>query len=145
MTHISYCCNCPRVLILQWNRNAENLFAESQFENFNGDTIMTIKMDPKSLVVGAAVAVVVLASMGVARRDPDSAGDTDKTDALIGRFNAVELFKNLSRPQTDRFEVELTEAYTVILDTATGQAWRYSLSTSRETQICPAKIKPAGD
>lgn len=106
---------------------------------------MTIKMDARSLVVGAAVAVVVLTSMGVARRDRSTAGDTDKTDALIGRLNAVELFNKLSRPQTDRFEVELTEVYTVILDTATGQAWRYNLSTSRETQICPAKIKPAGD
>jgi hypothetical protein len=132
-------------LILQWNKNAENLFAESQFENFKGETIMTIKMDARSLVVGAAVAVVVLTSMGVARRDRSTAGDTDKTDALIGRLNAVELFNKLSRPQTDRFEVELTEVYTVILDTATGQAWRYNLSTSRETQICPAKIKPAGD
>ena len=106
---------------------------------------MTIKMDPKSLVVGAAVAVIVLMSMGVARRDRDTAGDVEKTDSLIGRLNAVELFKKLTRPQTDRFEVESTEVYTVILDTATGQAWRYSLNTGRETQICPAKLEPAGD
>lgn len=106
---------------------------------------MTVKIDPKSLVVGATIAVVVLMSMGVARRDRDSAGDADKTDSLIGRLNAVELFNKLSRPQTDRFEVELTEVYTVILDTASGQAWRYHLSTGRETQICPAKIEPAGD
>ena len=106
---------------------------------------MTIKMDPKSLVVGAAVAVVVLMSMGVARRDRSSAGDADKTESLIGRLSAVELFKKLSRPQTDRFEVELVKDYAIILDTATGQAWRHSLSTGRENQICPAKIQPASD
>ena len=132
-------------MILQWNNNAENLFAKRQFENFNGDTIMTIKMDPRSLVVGAAVAAVVLMSMGVARRDRDSAGDADKTESLIGRLSAVELFQKLSKPQTDRFEVEITDRYAVILDTATGQAWRYSVSSGHETQICPAKLKPAGD
>ncbi len=106
---------------------------------------MTIKVDPKSLVVGAAVAFVVLMSMGVARRDRDTAGDTEKTDSLIGRLNAVELFQKLSKPQIDRFEVEISDNYAVILDTATGQTWRYHLSNGRETQLCPAKIQPAGD
>ena len=81
---------------------------------------MTIKIDPRSLVVGAAVAVVVLMSMGVGGSDQDA-------------------------PQSERFQVESSEVYTVILDTATGQAWRYHLSTSRETELCPAKLKPAGD
>ena len=106
---------------------------------------MTIKMDPKSLVVGAAVAVAVLMSMGVARRDQNSERDADKTDSLLGRLSAVELFQKLTKPQTDRFEVESNEVYTVILDTATGQAWRYHLATDRETLLCRAKLKPAED
>ncbi len=106
---------------------------------------MTIKMDPKSLVVGAVVAAVVLMSMGIARRDQDPPRDADKTDSLLGRLSAVELYQKLSKPQTDRFEVESNEVYTVILDTATGQAWRYHLATDRETYLCPAKLKLASD
>ena len=108
---------------------------------------MTIKTDPKSLVVGAAVAVVVLMSMGIARRDQDSTGDAGKTNSLKGKLSAVEqrLFQKLTTPQPGRFQVKTTEIYAVILDTATGQAWKYSLSTSREHDLCPAKLQPTGD
>jgi len=108
---------------------------------------MTIKTDPKSLVVGAAVAVVVLMSMGIARRDQDSTGDADKTNSLKGKLSAVEqrLFQKLTTPQPGRFQVKTTEHYAIMLDTATGQAWKYSLATSREVDLCPAKIKPAAD
>lgn len=81
---------------------------------------MTIKIDPKSLVVAAAVAVVVLIAMGFTGEDQ-------------------------GRLESERFDVELTEIYAVILDTATGQAWKYSLSTAREDQLCPAKVKQAAD
>ena len=103
---------------------------------------MTIKMDPKSFVVGAAVAVVVLLSMAVARKDQNIATDKGKADSLKGKLSAVEkrLFQKLTMPQPGRFQVESTEVYTVILDTATGQAWRYHLSTARETELCPAKL-----
>jgi len=108
---------------------------------------MTIKMDPKSLVVGAAIAVFMLVSMAIARKDQNIATDKDKADSLKGKLSAVEkrLFQKLTMPQPGRFQAESTEVYTVILDTATGQAWRYHLSTGRETKLCPAKLEPAGD
>jgi len=108
---------------------------------------MTIKMDPKSFVVGAAVAVFMLVSMGIARKDQNIATGKDKADSLKGKLSAVEkrLFQKLTMPQPGRFQAESTEVYTVILDTATGQAWRYHLSTGRETELCPTKLEPAGD
>jgi hypothetical protein len=121
--------------------------AKRKFENFNGDVIMTIKTDPKSIVVGAAVAIVVLLSMATARSDQNIAADTDKTDSLKAKLSAVEqrLFQKLTTPQPGRFQVETVDHYAIILDTATGQAWKYSLSTNREIDFCPAKIKPAAD
>ena len=108
---------------------------------------MTIKTDSKSLVVGAAVAIVVLLSMATARSDQDSATDADKTDSLKAKLSAVEqrLFQKLTTPQSGRFQVKTTDHYAIMLDTATGQAWKYTLSTNREIDLCPPKIKPAAD
>ena len=108
---------------------------------------MTIKMDAKSLVVGAAVAIVVLLSMATARSDQNSAADADTADSLRAKLSAVEqrLFQKLTTPQPGRFQVKTTEHYAIMLDTATGQAWKYSISTNREIDFCPAKIKPAAD
>ena len=58
---------------------------------------MTIRIDPKSLVVGAVAAVIVLMAMGFAGTDQDP-------------------------PESERFEVEVNANYAVILDTATGQS-----------------------
>ncbi|MHC4120068.1 MAG: hypothetical protein ACYSWO_21450 [Planctomycetota bacterium] len=104
---------------------------------------MTIKIDPKSLVVGAAVAAVVLMAMGFAARDRDRPTDA----AGRGRLTAdeVRLLHELTTPEPERFQVESNEVYAVILDTATGQAWRYHLGTRREDQLAAPKIKPADD
>ncbi len=108
---------------------------------------MTIKMDLKSLVVGAAVAVVVLMSMGIARRDQDAPRDADKTDSLKGKLSAVEkrFFQRLTMPQPGKFQLDATEGFAVILDTATGQTWKHSLSPSGKVLLSPSKLEPAGD
>ena len=108
---------------------------------------MTIKMDPRSLVVGATVAVVVLVSMGIARTDQDTPRDAGKTDSLKGRLSAVEqrLFQKLTTPQSGRFQLDASGGFAVILDTATGQAWKHNLSTEGQTLLSPAKLEPAGD
>ncbi len=104
---------------------------------------MTIKMDPRSLIIGAAVAVVVLMSMGIAARDRDTPRDAAGRGKLSP--DEVRLLHELTTPQPERFQVESNSVYAVILDTATGQAWRYHLATRREDQLAPPKVKPADD
>ncbi len=108
---------------------------------------MTIKMDPRSFVVGAVVAAVVLMSMGIVRRDQDPPKDADKSDSLKAKLSAVEqrLFQRLTMPQPGRFQLDATEGFAVILDTATGQTWKHSLSPASKVLLSPSKLEPAGD
>jgi len=117
------------------------------FLYFNGDTFMTIKIDPKSLLVGAVVAVLVLMSTGIAGRDQDLPRSADNDDSLKGRLSAVEqrLYQRLTTPQLGRFQLDATDNYAVILDTATGQTWRHDLSGGGQRLLSPSKLEPAGD
>ncbi len=107
---------------------------------------MTIKMDPRSIVIGALAAVVVLMAMGQAARDRETPKDKDTLDSVKGRLSSVEqrLFQRLTAPMPGRFQVDVSEEYAVIVDTATGQAWKHYLK-SGGTDICPPKLKAAGD
>jgi hypothetical protein len=115
-------------------------------ENVNGDTIMTIKMDPRSFVIGALAAVILLMAMGVAGRDQEPPRDKDASSSLKGKLSSVEqrLFQKLTAPMPGRFHVDATEKWAVIVDTATGQAWKHSL-ISGPAGLCPSKLEPAGD
>ena len=107
---------------------------------------MTIKMDPKSIVVGAFAAVIVLMAMGVAGRDQEAPKDRDVSGSIKDRLSSVEqrFFQKLTAPMPGRFQVDVGDKYAVIVDTATGQAWKHSL-LSGPTGFCPPKLKPAGD
>ena len=69
---------------------------------------MTIKMDPKSIVIGALAAVIVLMAMGVAGRDREA--PKEKDSSLKGKLSSVEqrLFQKLTAPMPGRFQVEAT-------------------------------------
>lgn len=81
---------------------------------------MTIKIDPKSVVIGAIATAVVFMAMGFASTDQDA-------------------------PESERFEVEVNEVYAVIVDTATGQAWRHHIGGGGGGELCPPQLKPTGD
>ena len=81
---------------------------------------MTIKIDPKSLVVGVIATAVVFMAMGFAGTDRDA-------------------------PESERFEVEVNANYAVILDTATGQSWKYHVAGGGRDELCPPKLKAAGN
>jgi len=108
---------------------------------------MTIKMDPRSLVIGALAAVVVLMAMGVAGRDQGTPTDRDTSDSFKGRLSSVEqrLFQRLTAPMPGRFHVDVSEEYAVIVDTSTGQAWKHSLVGSVSAELSKPKLEPAGD
>jgi hypothetical protein len=108
--------------------------------------MMTIKMDPRSFVIGALASVVVLMAMGVAGRDQQSPRDRESSDSLKGKLSSVEqrLFQKLTAPMPGRFQVDVTEKCAVIVDTATGQAWKHSLGVSSAELSLP-KLAPAGD
>ncbi len=107
---------------------------------------MTIKMDPKSIVVGAVAAVIVIMAMGVAGRDQEAPKDRDASGSIKDRLSSVEqrFFQKLTAPMPGRFQVDVTEKYAVIVDTATGRAWKHSLGVS-STELSPPKLAPAGD
>ncbi len=107
---------------------------------------MTGKMDPKSFVIGALAAVIVITAMGVAGRDQDPPKDRDTSGSIKDRLSSVEqrLFQKLTAPMPGRFQVDVSDKYAVIVDTATGQAWNHSL-LSDAVGLCPPKLKPAGD
>jgi len=108
---------------------------------------MTIKLNPKSMVVGAVATVVVLLVMGVAGKDQDATKNIDAADSLKEKVSSIEqrLFQKLTAPQNGRFQLRVSGDYAVILDTATGQAWRHSLSVSLEQEVCSAKLQPIAD
>ena len=101
-------------------------------------------MDPKSIVIGALAAVIILMTMGVAGRDKEI--PREKDSSIKGKLSSVEqrLFQKLTAPMPGRFQVDATGQWVVILDTATGQAWKHSLATSGP-ELSPSKLKPAGD
>ena len=115
-------------------------------DNLNGDTIMTIKTDLKSIVIGALTTVIVIMAMGVTGRDQEPQRDRESSDSFKGKLSSVEqrLFQKLTAPMPGRFQVEATGQWAVIIDTATGQAWKRSLATSGP-ELSPSKLKPAGD
>ena len=105
---------------------------------------MTIKLDPKSMAAGAIIAVMVLLVMGVAGRDQDVAKDESSPESLKEKLSAVEqrLFQKLTAPQKGRFQLRVIGDSAVILDTATGQAWRYTLSVDTGKEVSPVKLQP---
>lgn len=107
---------------------------------------MTIKMDPRSFVIGALAAVIVMMAMGAAGRDQDAPRDRDTSDSFKDRLSSVEqrLFQKLTAPMPGRFQVDATEQWAVIVDSATGQAWQHSLGGS-SSELSPPKLEPAGD
>lgn len=115
-------------------------------DNLNGDTIMTIKMDPKSIVIGALAAVIVLMAMGVAGKDRQAPRDRDSSGSFTDKLSSVEqrLYQKLTAPMPGRFQVDATGQWAVIVDTATGQAWKHSI-TAAQAELSPPKLKPAGD
>ena len=105
---------------------------------------MTIKLDTKSIVAGAIIAVVVLLVMGVAGKGQDIAKNESATESLKERLSSVEqrLFQKLTAPQKGRFQLRVIGDSAVILDTATGQAWRYTLSVDTGKEVCQVKLQP---
>ncbi|HEC02243.1 MAG TPA: hypothetical protein ENI81_01800 [Phycisphaerales bacterium] len=108
---------------------------------------MTIKMDPGSFVIGALAAIVVLMAMGVAARDQAPPTDRDASDSFKDSLSSVEqrLFQKLTAPMPGRFQVDVSNDWAVIIDTATGQAWKHSPISSDGPELCGPKLKPAGD
>jgi len=115
-------------------------------DNLNGDAIMTIKVDPKSVVIGALAAVIVLMAMGVAGRDGQNPRDRDSSGSFTDKLSSVEqrLYQKLTAPMPGRFQLDATGQWAVIVDTATGQSWKHPLTTSGAELSCP-KLKPAGE
>ncbi len=107
---------------------------------------MTIKTDPKSIAIGALAAAIVLMAMGVAGRDRQSAKDRDSSGSFTEKLSSVEqrLYQKLTAPMPGRFQLDATGQWAVIVDTATGQAWKHPLTTSG-AEISPPKLEPAGD
>jgi len=107
---------------------------------------MTGKMDLKSFVIGALAAVIVIAAMGVAGRDQDPPKDRDTAGSIKDRLSSVEqrLFQKLTAPMPGRFQVDVSNDWAVIIDTATGQAWKHSPISSDGPELCQPKLKPAG-
>ena len=107
---------------------------------------MTIKTDPRSIVIGALATVIVIMAMGVAGRDQEPQRDRESSDSFKGKLSSVEqrLFQKLTAPMPGRFQVDATGQWAVIVDTATGQSWKHPLTTSG-TELSPSKLKPAGD
>ena len=105
---------------------------------------MTIKLGPKSMVAGVIVTVVVLLVMGVAGKSQDVAKNDSATESLKEKLSSVEqrLFQKLTAPQKGRFQLRVSGDSAVILDTATGQAWRYTLSVDTGKEVCPVKLQP---
>lgn len=104
---------------------------------------MTIKLNPKSMVAGVVVVVIVLLVMGVAGKNQDAATNESAAESLKEKLSSVEqrLFQKLTAPQKGRFQLRVSGDDAVILDTATGQAWRHSLSVDMEKEVCPAKLQ----
>ena len=107
---------------------------------------MAIKRDPKSIVIGALAAVIVIMAMGLARRDQDVSKDKDASDSFKDKLSSVEqrLYQKLTAPMPGRFQVDATGQWAVIVDTATGQSWKHHLTTSG-AELSPPKLKPAGE
>lgn len=107
---------------------------------------MTIKIDPKSIVIGSLATMIVFMAMGVAGRDRDAPNDRDASDSFKDKLSSVEqrLYQKLTAPMPGRFQVDATEQWAVIVDTATGQAWRHSLEGTT-SEIGPPKLEPVGD
>ncbi|UCE47013.1 MAG: hypothetical protein JSW47_15555 [Phycisphaerales bacterium] len=105
-----------------------------------------IKMDPKSIVIGALAAVIVFMAMGAARRGDESPRNGNSSDSFKDKLSSLEqrLFQKLAAPRPGRFQVDVTEKWAVVVDTATGEAWKHSL-LSGPTGLCPPKLKPAGN
>ncbi|MHC4558170.1 MAG: hypothetical protein ACYS80_12800 [Planctomycetota bacterium] len=91
-------------------------------DNVSGDKAMTIKLDPKSIVVGAVVAIVMLLVMGVAGKEQNAAKNASAAASLKEKLSSVEqrLFQKLTAPQKGRFQLRVRGDDAVILDTATG-------------------------
>jgi len=108
---------------------------------------MTIKMDLKSLVIGIVATGVVLLAMGTVSRDRDAPKNADAGDSLKDRLASVEqrLFQKLTAPQSGRFQLRISRDNAVILDTATGQAWKHSLAGTKAEKVFPAKLQPAAN
>ena len=108
---------------------------------------MTIKSNPNSMVACAVIAVVVLLAMGVVGKDQDATKNIDAAESLKEKVSSIEqrLFQKLTAPQNGRFQLRVSGDYVVILDTATGQARRHSLSISLEQEVCSAKLQPIAD
>lgn len=113
-------------------------------DNIEGDINMTFKLDPTSMVAGVMVAVVILLVMGVAGKDQDVAKYEGSTESFKEKLSSVEqrLFQKLTAPQKGRFQLRISGDSAVILDTATGQAWRHTLSVDTGKEVCPVKLQP---
>lgn len=105
---------------------------------------MTMKIDPKSIIIGALAAALVFIAMGAAGAAPDALEAKD--DTLKSRLSSVEqrLYQKLTAPMPGRFQLDATQEWAVIVDSATGQAWKHHL-LSGPTELCPPKLKPVGD
>ncbi len=108
---------------------------------------MTIKLDPGSFVSGALASVIVLMAVGAAGSDRDAPRDRDESDSFKNRLGSVEqrLYQRLTAPMPGRFQMDATEQYAVIVDTATGQAWKHSLVGGTSAELSKPKLEPAGD
>ena len=101
-------------------------------------------MDPKSFIIGALAAVIVFLAMGAAGKVQDTPKEDDSS--IKGKLSSVErrFFQKLTAPMPGRFQVEATEDYAVIVDTATGEAWKHYLK-SGPVGLCPPKLEPVGN
>jgi len=86
-----------------------------------------------------------LLGVGVAVKDQDMAKNENATGSLKEKLSSFEqtLLQKLTAPQKGRFQLRVSGDNAVILDTATGQAWRHSLSVDMDKEVCPIKLQPA--
>lgn len=106
---------------------------------------MAMRIDPKSILIGALAVALVFIAMGAAGANPGA--EQNKDESLKSRLSSVEqrLFQKLTAPMPGRFQMDATEEWAVIVDSATGQAWKHSLSSRFSAELCPPKLEPVGD